>query len=78
LSLVVCALFGPIAEIVSLKLERCDDVAFSYAVAVIAGPCSRVKQSAFVVDWLVLPVEVAVMAFAILAGVFDFLCHLGP
>jgi hypothetical protein len=78
LGLVVDALFGSVGEVVSLKLERCDDVAVSDAVAVIAGSCSGVDESALVVHRLVLPVEVAVMAFAVLAGVSDFLCHLGP
>jgi hypothetical protein len=78
LGLVVDALFGSIGEVDSLQLKRCDYVAVSYAVAVIAGSCSRVDESAFVVYRLVLSVEVAVMAFAVLAGVSDFLCHLGP
>lgn len=76
MGLVVVALFGPVGEVVSLKLERSDNVAVSYAVAVIAGSCSGVDEPTFVVDWLVLPVEVSVMAFAIFAGISDFLCHL--
>jgi 1-deoxy-D-xylulose 5-phosphate reductoisomerase len=71
LGLVVDALFGSVGEVVSLELQRCDDVAVSDAVAVIAGSCSRVDESAFVVYRLVLAVEVAVMAF--LEGRLPFL-----
>ncbi len=78
MGLVVVALFSPVGEVVSLQLEWGDDVGVSYAVTVIAGSCSGVNEPSFVVDWLVLPVEVSVMAFAIFSGVSDFLCHLGP